>query len=167
MNQARELLRKYCRPVNYLHLMQAIAIERGVHKSDIRALIDSGEYLVTNENGLTRKIIRRNPSFRPPISFNRGIDKHGLLAAIDAATVFSSELGKPLKDLKWQSLPCPFHEDGQPSFRVLLPEGGFHCLGCGESGGTVIDFAMKLRNLGFPEAINYLAVNYTSIRVKS
>jgi DNA primase len=96
--------------------------------------------------------------------FAVGIDRNELLAAIDTAQVFSNELNQPIKDLKWQSLLCPFHEDSEPSFRILLPDGGFNCLGCGESGGSVIDLTMKLHNLDFPTAINYLATNYTTIR---
>jgi len=43
-------------------------------------------------------------------------------------------------------------------------EGGFHCLGCGERGGSVIDLVMKLHGFDFPRAIEYLVSNYTAIR---
>lgn len=47
---------------------------------------------------------------------------------------------------------CPFHEEDTPSFKVYGGEGGWHCFGCG-AGGSVIDFVMKLFDLGFPQAV--------------
>lgn len=41
---------------------------------------------------------------------------------------------------------CPFHDDGHPSFGVNAEEGYWHCwAGCG--GGSIIDFAIKWREL--------------------
>ena len=125
-------------------------------------MIDSGEYGIGECNGIW--MIRKSMLFMPKVDQKKiGIDRNDLLAAIDSATVFSNELNQPVKELKWQSLPCPFHEDDHPSFRVLLPDGGYHCLGCGERGGTVIDLVMQLHCLDFPQAIQYLATNYTTM----
>jgi len=121
-------------------------------------MIDSGEFV------LDGKLIRRNPSFKPKVSKKFGIDKAELLAAIDVATVFSNELSTTVRDAKWQSLKCPFHDDNNPSLRILLPDGGFECKGCGERGGSVIDFTMKLYGMNFPRAIQYLADSYTTLR---
>ncbi len=163
MSTAREMLRDYCKPVNSLYLMEALADERGISRDDLQALIDSGEYGIGKESGVWK--IRKSMLFTPQTSTKKsGVDKNELLAAIDPIGVFSNELGRPLKDLKWQSVNCPFHEDDHPSMRVLLPEGGFNCLGCGERGGSVIDLVMKLHRLDFPQAIQYLATNYTTIR---
>jgi len=163
IQSARELLRDYCKPVNYLHLMEALADERGIPQTDLQALIDSGEYGIGEYKGIW--MIRKSKLFTPKVDSKKiGIDKQDLLTAVDAAQVFSNELNQPIKDLKWQSVKCPFHEDSEPSLRILLPDGGFNCLGCGESGGTVIDLVMKLHNLDFPTAINHLAANYTTIR---
>jgi hypothetical protein len=166
MNPARELLREYCKPVNHLVLIEALADERGINKSDLQALIDSGEYGIGQYNDIW--IIRKSKLFSPGIKSNSsnkiGVDKSELLAAIDAAQVFSNELNQTVKDLKWQSVICPFHDDEEPSLRILLPDGGFNCLGCGERGGSVIDLTMKLHCLDFPQAIQYLATNYTLIR---
>ena len=51
---------------------------------------------------------------------------------------------------------CPFHNEKTPSFTVSDTKQLFHCFGCGE-GGDVISFIMKIENLTFPEAIEYLA----------
>jgi len=138
--------------------MFALAERKGIQQSDLRAVIDSGEFV------LDGKWIRRNPSFKPTIAIKHGVDKQDLLAAVNAAQVFSNELDQLIKDAKWQSVKCPFHEDNNPSLRILLPDGGFECKGCGECGGNVIDFTMKLHGLNFPTAIDYLATNYTTRR---
>jgi len=141
--------------------MEALADVRGIPRDDLQALIVSGEY------GIGEGKIRKSKLFTPEISAKKiGVDKNDLLAAVDPINVFSNELGRPLKDLKWQSVNCPFHEDDHPSLRVLLPDGGFNCLGCGERGGSVIDLVMKLHRLDFPEAIQHLATNYTTMRAQ-
>ena len=169
IQSARELLRDYCKPVNYLHLMEELAVEKSIPLSDLQALIDSGEYGIGEYKGTW--MIRKSKLFAPEIkstaSKKIGIDRNELLAAIDSATVFSNELNQTIKDMKWQSVKCPFHEDSEPSLRILLPDGGFNCLGCGERGGTVIDLVMKLHSLDFSQAIDYLATNYTTMRVQS
>ena len=166
ISSARDLLRQYCKPVNHLDLMEALADERGIPRTDLQAVIDSGEYGIGEYNGIW--LIRKSKLFTPEVTSRKnGVDKNELLAAIDPAGVFSNELGQTLKDFKWQSLPCPFHEDDHPSFRVLLPDGGFHCLGCGERGGSVIDLVMKLHGFEFPQALQYLADGYTTMRTQS
>ena len=50
---------------------------------------------------------------------------------------------------------CPFHGEKTPSFNVMRDRGFFHCFGCGV-GGSAIDFAMKLLNLSFKDAVIYL-----------
>jgi DNA primase len=51
---------------------------------------------------------------------------------------------------------CPFHDEKTPSLNVRPTHGTFHCFGCGE-GGSVIDFVMKIEQLGFVEAVEKLA----------
>ena len=51
---------------------------------------------------------------------------------------------------------CPFHGEKTPSFKVSLSRNTYHCFGCGESGNA-ISFVMKVRNLRFYEAVEYLA----------
>lgn len=51
---------------------------------------------------------------------------------------------------------CPFHDEKTPSFRVTPSKGFFYCFGCGE-GGDVISFVQKINNMGFTEAVEFLA----------
>ena len=51
---------------------------------------------------------------------------------------------------------CPFHSERTPSCTVYTDNGSFYCFGCG-AGGDVITFIMKIENLGYPEAVKYLA----------
>ncbi|MCL4418315.1 MAG: CHC2 zinc finger domain-containing protein [Actinobacteria bacterium] len=56
---------------------------------------------------------------------------------------------------------CPFHKEKTPSFSVDTRRQLYHCFGCGE-GGDVISFIMKVENIDFVEAAEFLAkkVNY-------
>ncbi|TAJ21998.1 MAG: hypothetical protein EPO65_00090 [Dehalococcoidia bacterium] len=50
---------------------------------------------------------------------------------------------------------CPFHHDDRPSLVVYPDTRSYYCFGCG-SGGDVIDFIRRTRDLGFAQAIAYL-----------
>lgn len=52
---------------------------------------------------------------------------------------------------------CPFHVESTPSFTVDIHRQRFRCFGCGENGDS-ISFIMRLKNLSFVEACNYLNV---------
>jgi DNA primase len=54
---------------------------------------------------------------------------------------------------------CPFHEERTPSFSVNPTEKLYYCFGCG-AGGNLIGFVMAKENMGFPEAVEYLADKY-------
>lgn len=49
---------------------------------------------------------------------------------------------------------CPFHSEKTPSFTVF--EDNFHCFGCG-AGGDVITFTMRIENLDYRDAVQFLA----------
>ncbi|MCM1022967.1 MAG: DNA primase [Prevotella sp.] len=51
---------------------------------------------------------------------------------------------------------CPFHSEKSPSCTLYLDNNSFYCFGCG-AGGDVITFIMKIENLGYVEAIKFLA----------
>lgn len=51
---------------------------------------------------------------------------------------------------------CPFHHEKTPSFSVSPDKQIYKCFGCGEAG-NVISFVMKTKNLGFIDAVKYLA----------
>jgi DNA primase len=54
---------------------------------------------------------------------------------------------------------CPFHNEKTPSFTVSPVKGIFKCFGCGKSGNSV-GFIMEHENLGYPDALRYLAQKY-------
>ena len=50
-------------------------------------------------------------------------------------------------------ISCPFHADKTPSLKLYDEPGrGFSCYGCGATG-SVIDFVMRLFNIGFRQAV--------------
>ncbi len=51
---------------------------------------------------------------------------------------------------------CPFHSERTPSFTVFLNNDNFYCFGCG-AGGDVITFVMKMQNVDYITAVEYLA----------
>ena len=51
---------------------------------------------------------------------------------------------------------CPFHSEKSPSCTLYLQNNSFYCFGCG-AGGDVITFIMKIENLGYIEALKFLA----------
>lgn len=54
---------------------------------------------------------------------------------------------------------CPFHQEKTPSFQVDAESQLYYCFGC-NSGGDVLSFVMKHRNISFREALEYLADRY-------
>jgi len=61
-----------------------------------------------------------------------------------------SRSGSNLKGL------CPFHSEKTPSFTVYSGDGHFYCFGCG-AGGDVISFVMRMENLDYRAALDFLA----------
>jgi len=51
---------------------------------------------------------------------------------------------------------CPFHNEKTPSFTVFPATKSCHCFGCG-AGGDVITFIMRVENLNYVEALEFLA----------
>lgn len=51
---------------------------------------------------------------------------------------------------------CPFHSEKTPSFSVEPNKQFYYCFGC-HRGGSVIQFIMNIENLGFVEALKFLA----------
>lgn len=51
---------------------------------------------------------------------------------------------------------CPFHNDHNPSMRVIPAKQIFHCFVCG-TGGDVFSFVQKYHRMDFVESLNYLA----------
>ncbi|MBT8407688.1 MAG: DNA primase [Deltaproteobacteria bacterium] len=76
-------------------------------------------------------------------------------AAANIVDVVGSYVSLRKRGKNYQGL-CPFHGEKDPSFTVSDEKQIFHCFGCGASG-SVFDFLMRTRNIGFAEAVKELA----------
>ena len=56
-------------------------------------------------------------------------------------------------------ISCPFHGEKTPSLRIYDGHKGWHCFGCG-SGGSVIDFVMKLYDINFSQAVTRIGNDF-------
>ena len=75
----------------------------------------------------------------------------------DSAAYFESQgltLTGPGKS-KWKTTACLFH-GGSDAMRINLASGGWCCMSCGESGGDVLAFHIKLYGQEFVEAAKQL-----------
>ncbi|GAB2604866.1 DNA primase [Spirosoma areae] len=55
---------------------------------------------------------------------------------------------------------CPFHNEKTPSFNVNPTRQIYKCFGCGKAGDAV-RFVMDIENVGYGEALRYLAKKYS------
>jgi len=81
-----------------------------------------------------------------------------ILERVDILEVISEYVSLKKVGKDWYGL-CPFHPDTKPSMRVREDKKVFNCFGCG-TGGNVITFIAKIKNLSFQEALNFLAERY-------
>ena len=51
---------------------------------------------------------------------------------------------------------CPFHDDHGPSLVISPKKNLWHCLGACQTGGSVIDWAMKINGVSFRHAVEIL-----------
>ncbi len=59
---------------------------------------------------------------------------------------------------------CPFHNERTPSFSVSNSKGICKCFSCGK-GGSPVNFIMEIEQVGYQEALRYLAKKY-NIEIK-
>jgi hypothetical protein len=55
----------------------------------------------------------------------------------------------------WRTTRCQFHR-GSDSMRINVKSGGWCCMNCGEKGGDVLNYTMRLHGLSFVEAARRL-----------
>lgn len=98
-------------------------------------------------------IIARSGPGRGRIDWERERDR------IDLAAVVTGFLGpapgRRGERGRWLWWRCPFHDDGNPSFKVEPGKPWWRCFGCGEHGDAAT-LVMKLRGVSFPEALDIL-----------
>ena len=51
---------------------------------------------------------------------------------------------------------CPFHDDHGPSLVISPKKNLWHCLGACQSGGSVIDWVMRINGVSFRHAVEIL-----------
>lgn len=57
---------------------------------------------------------------------------------------------------------CPFHHDTRPSLRLYPDDNRWWCYSC-NMGGSVIDWVMKSKGIGFISAVKALAIKYLGL----
>lgn len=73
----------------------------------------------------------------------------------DPVSFFESE-GLSLRGKgTWRPTECVFH-GGSDSLRVNTKTGGWVCMACGEKGGDIVAYVMKVHGLGFVQAARSL-----------
>jgi hypothetical protein len=55
----------------------------------------------------------------------------------------------------WKTTACHFH-GGSDSMRINTESGAWRCMNCGESGGDLLAYVMRIHFLGFMEAAERL-----------
>ena len=78
-----------------------------------------------------------------------------LIDRSDIVDVVSSYVALTKKGGNYFGL-CPFHNEKTGSFSVAPDKQIYYCFGC-HHGGGVIQFVMEIENLGFPDAVRFLA----------
>lgn len=86
-----------------------------------------------------------------------------ILDAADIVEVVSDFVSLKRRGANYIGL-CPFHNERTPSFSVSRSRGICKCFSCGE-GGSAVNFIMKIENIGYYDALKYLAKKY-GIEVK-
>ena len=82
-------------------------------------------------------------------------EKDDVKREVDIINLFSFFGVKLTKRGKSYMGLCPFHEDHNPSLSVDRDKGLYNCFGCGESG-DIFDLTMKMKEIGFKEALIFL-----------
>ena len=82
-------------------------------------------------------------------------DKNRVRAASDLVAIASDRMTLRQRGREFWGC-CPFHGEKTPSFKIDPDTQLWHCFGCGE-GGDVFSFIMKMDDIGFVDAVRFLA----------
>lgn len=81
-----------------------------------------------------------------------------IIAAADVVEVVKDFVSLKKRGVNFIGL-CPFHNEKTPSFSVSPAKGIYKCFGCGK-GGNAVNFIMDHEQLGYVEALKFLAKKY-------
>jgi DNA primase catalytic core len=84
--------------------------------------------------------------------------KDTILQRVDIVELIGQYTALKLAGREWRG-PCLFHAEKTASFYVNPDKGLYHCFGC-KAGGNAIDFVMRVENLEFVDALEWLARRY-------
>ncbi len=73
----------------------------------------------------------------------------------DAVSYFEAQGLRLTGPGKWKTTACQFH-GGSDSMRINTQSGGWCCMSCGEKGGDVLAYHLKLHGMEFIEAAKQL-----------
>jgi len=62
---------------------------------------------------------------------------------------------------------CPFHDDKVPSLVISPKKNLWHCLGACQTGGSVIDWVMKMEGVSFRHAVELLREDHPPLAASS
>ena len=85
------------------------------------------------------------------------LDKNEILDRIDILSYYSEYVEFEDKTGKNRKAKCPFHKEESGSFYVEIDTGRWYCQGACSTGGDIIAFHMRIKNLEFKAALADLA----------
>lgn len=77
-------------------------------------------------------------------------DEVSLASLVEARGIELRRVGKDLVGC------CPFHDDSEPSLVVTPAKNLWHCMGACSTGGSVIDWVMRVEGVSFRHAVELL-----------
>jgi CHC2 zinc finger len=106
--------------------------------------------MMTHSPASHLKLVLYRPRRRRRTGWNE--IEHKCEMAIVAADLLGPSLRRCGDELWWH---CPFHDGFSPSLWVAFGDPRWACMGCG-AGGNAVALVMRIRKIGFGEAIDWL-----------
>ena len=164
---AREKTKEYIAELNelsakYSHSLKRIKFLYPKDKLEITLYITDLLFKAAIEElnkkiGVILKILPNNKNWKDKNSSNF-IKVDELLERTNIIDFVDREIGGARKSGQGRYLMCcPFHDDSKPSLTLYEHTNSYYCFGC-HTGGSIIDFVMRYRNLNFLESLKYLSL---------